>query len=731
MRKLLRRPLLAIGALVLLFGIAASWLVPLGIHAISRSAKSTTTPIKHVVVIMMENRTFDTLFGRFPGANGVTLPRASNPLEGDNDHTAPAALAAIDGGKMDGFLPWEEVQYTQQDIPNYWAYAQQFGLSDNFFTDVPTNSTPNHLAMIAAQSVGQFDGSHSSGCTSAQNALLYSKHVNGNYFWNYPCYNVDTLPQELSANGISWKYYVDSPNWDAPRYFSALDGSPNDIQNSAQFVTDVKAGNMADVTFLTPIPAQSDHPPANLTAGQDFVTNVVNTVSQSQYWSSTAIFLTWDDFGGFYDHVAPPQPDALGLGPRVPLIVISPYAKQGYISHQQGEFASFDKFVEENWSLPSLGQRDSLAQTSDLMDFFDFSQQPRQPFIQSLLPYSKVLRIATVNTIDIHGQPLGGTIVPRYGDTNTSYTYSVVYTLKQTPTVANITIDGTSYPMTYIEKVSTGSLYQYTTTLPLGMNHSFTFTFSDGKGGTTTLPQNGVPFPGPYVHPYTVSWNVTPKVALPTTVDHFSATYTSTTDTPPTQAEVDIDGIAHQLTPKCTQNCDYTKGVQYTYSSTFPVGIHYTRFVFDDSQDGSDKQIFLGFEKPVVAPITLTNSGVSPASGNSSTPFTFSTTYTEPYDQAPTSALVYVDNTAYPMTCMSNCSTPSQGALYQTQMTLPSGSHKFFFVFVDPKSQSYWADPFDPDQYKGPNVGLNASSQGVGTLWVPPVSDPSNADYTD
>lgn len=730
MRKLLRRPLLVISALVLLLGIAASWLVPMGIHAISRSAKSTTTPIQHVVVIMMENHTFDNMFGRFPGANGVTEARASNPLEGDNDHTAPAALAAIDGGKMDGSLPWEQVQYTQQDIPNYWAYAQQFGLGDNFFTDVPTNSTPNHLAMIAAQSPdGLYDGSHSSGCTSNQNAILYSKHVDGNYYWNYPCYNVATLPQELSANGISWKYYVDSPNWDAPRYFSALDGSPNDIQNSAQFVTDVKAGNMASVTFLTPIPAQSDHPPANMTAGQDFVTNVVNTVSQSQYWDSTAIFLTWDDFGGFYDHVAPPASDSLGLGPRVPLIVISPYAKQGYISHQQGEFASFDKFIEENWGLPSLGARDSLSQTSDLMDYFDFSQQPRAPFIQSLLPYSKVLRLATVNTININGQPLSGTIVPRYGDTNTQYTYSIVYTLKQTPTVADVNIDGVSHQMTYVEKVSTGSLYQYTTTMPLGMSHSFTFTFSDGKGGTTTLPQNGVPFPGPYVHTYTVGWNVTPKVALPNTLIHFSATYTSLTNTKPTQAAVRVDGTLINLTPKCTQNCNYTKGVQYTYSAPYPVGIHYTSFVFDDSGNGSDQQVYLGFEKPVVAPATLTNSGVSPASGNSSTLFTFSTTYTQPDNVAPSSAVVYVDNTAYPMTCVSNCSTESQGAVYQAQTTLPTGNHKFFFVFYDPQQQSFWADPFDPDQYKGPNVGSNATSQGVGTLWTPPPT--SDTDYTD
>jgi len=705
----------------------------MGIRAMSRSAKDTTTPIKHVVVIMMENRTFDSFFGRFPGANGVVEPRASNPLEGDNDHTSPAALAAIDGGKMDGFLPWEQVQYTQQDIPNYWAYAQQFGLSDNFFTDVPTNSTPNHLSWIAAQSDGLFDGSTSSGCTSTYNSILYSKRMNGNYFWNYPCFSGNTLPTELSANGISWKYYSSTANWDGPSYFSSLSGSPNDIQNAAQFDADVKAGNMADVSLVTPIPAQSDHPPANLKAGQDFVTNVVNDIMNSQYWSSTAVFVTWDDWGGFYDHVPPPQVDTLGLGERVPLIVISPYAKQGYISHQQGEFASFDKFIEENWSLPSLGARDSLSETSDLMDFFDFSQSPRGPFIQNLIPYSMVLRIATVNTVNVNGQPLSGTIVPRYGTPQTKFTYSVVYALKQAPTIANVTIDGTSYPMTYVEKVSTGSLYQYTTTLPLGLTHSFTFTFSDGKGGTVTLPDNGVPFPGPYVHNYQLSWEVSPKLALPGAPVKFSATYTSLTNTPPTKEQVDIDGVAYNLTAHCINNCDYTKGVQYTYTtSSLPIATHYTRFVFDDSADGSDEQIYLGFEKPIIAPITLTNSGVSPASGGTSTTFTFQTTYTQPNNHAPTQALVYVDTTPYPLSCVSNCNAYNQGAVFQAQVSnLATGKHKFYFVFIDPDTQSYWADPFAPAEYNGPNVGANATSQGVGTLWEPPVSAPGSVDFTD
>lgn len=720
MRKFLRQPLLVGGLVaVVLVGVCASWLLPLGIHAATHRTASTTTPIKYVIVIMMENHSFDNLFGRFPGVNGATLPRASNPLEGDNDHTSPAAIASMDGGKMDEFLPWEKVQYTQADIPTYWAYAQQFGLSDNFYTDVPTNSTPNHISMIAAQSAGVFDGSSNTGCSSSANSLLYSRKISGNFYWSEPCYNVPSIPQELQQNGIPWKYYSSAANWDAPSLISSIAGSPNDIHQASQFTTDVTAGNLASVSFVTPTPAASDHPPGFEEAAQDYVTGTINTIMKSQYWSSSAIFLTWDDWGGFYDNASPPQVDNLGLGERVPLIVISPYAKQGYISHQQGEFASFDKFIEENWGLPSLGARDSLSQTSDLMDFFDFTQQPRAPFIQNLLPYTKLLRIATVNTSDSGGNPLGGTLVPRYGTPNTSFTYSIVYTSKKTPSIANVNIDGAAHAMHYAGKVSTGYLYQYTTNgLSLGMNHSFTFTFSNGSGGTVTLPDNGVPFPGPYVHTYQTAWMVSPKVALPGQSIKFSATYTSLTNTAPTQAEVDIDGNRYQLKSNCGSSCNYTKGVQFSYTtSSLAIGTHYTRFVFDDSSDGSDQQIYDGSEKPIVAPMLLTGSSVSPTTGTSSTVFTFQTTYQQASGQAPTQALLYIDNTAYRMTCISGCSSYATGAVFQVQTTLAAGSHIFFFVFAD--TYSFWADPMAPNQYNGPTIGASATGANVGTIWQP------------
>ncbi len=324
-----------------------------------------TTPIQHVVIIMLENHTFDSLFGHFPNANGYSLPPAPNPMPFDVDHSALALNAAMDGGKMDEFPVGGQVGYTQADIPIYWNYAKQFGLGDNFFSTMKSNSTPNHMGMITAGQGGIFETINTSGCGAVKNQLLYSVANSGMPYFSYPCYNVTSLPQTLTANNISWRYYSNVPIFNVPQLVKSLYNSPNDIQNPNQFVKDVQNNNMASVSWVIPPYSASDHPPLQLQPGQNFVAQQVNTIMNSQYWNNTAIFLTWDDWGGFYDHVLPPPTDALGLGPRTPLIVISPYAKAGYISHQQGEFSSFAKFIEENWNLPNLGYRDSLSTTSD------------------------------------------------------------------------------------------------------------------------------------------------------------------------------------------------------------------------------------------------------------------------------------------------------------------------------------------------------------------------------
>lgn len=678
-------------------------------HASPRHTATAQTPITHVVILMMENHTFDSYFGTFPGANGVKLAHAANPLRSDYDHSGPATLAALDNGKMDGFPQRSYVQYIQSDIPTYWAYAQQFGLGDNFFSSMATSSLPNHMAMVAAQTGGIDTTIKNNGCGSIQNTILYSRNQQGNNYWSYPCYGIASLPQILDANNVSWKYYGPTAVWDAPLLIQGLNTSPNNIRTPNRFIQDVKANKMASVSWVTPTGgATSDHPPGAIQGAENWVATQINTIMNSPYWSSTAIFLTWDDWGGFYDHVIPPQIDGVGLGPRAPLIVISPYAKQGYISHSQGEFSSFIKFVEENWQLPNLGQRDALSSTSDLMDFFDFTQPPQLPLIEPMIPFSTNLSIPNYGAAGA-GSNVQGSINPPIGGIGTTFRFDVVSKLSN-PTVHTVTIDGTNYSMSLLGPFSSGGyLWEYKTQLPVG-SHSYTFTFSDTTG-TITLPFNGVPFPGPEVHPFNVTgMKVTPATVLPGDTVTYSAKYQSPANTAPTVATVDIDGTSYPLTAHGTK---YASGVTYTYSTTaLSIGIHYYRFKFDD---GSGLAIYEGLGKPSVTPLVLSSSSVSPTSGSSSTVFIFSTTYKESNGGAPTTAMLYVDSTGYPMSYVSG--DFKTGALFQVATKLPVGSHTFSFVFSD--TVSNWADPFAPTVYAGPNVGPNAQPIQPGTVLYP------------
>jgi len=695
--------LTAVGA-----GIGALRVLPtLSTHTQAKVARRGTaqTQIQHIVIIMQENHTFDNLFGRFPGANGVTEPQAANPLPNDIGHDGASLAAALDGGRLDAFNPRGEVQYTQADIPNYWTYAQQFGLGDNFYSSIATSSTPNHMAMVAAQTGGIWESAGQLGCRSQQNTLSQSKRETGDQYWSYPCYKINSLPQTLDSYGISWRYYGQSAIWDAPLLIQGLSNSPSNGFSPNQFLKDVQAGKMPDVAWITQSSGNlTDHPPYALQGGQNFVTSVVNGIMNSPYWGSTAIFVTWDDWGGFYDHVYPPTVDGLGLGPRAPLLVISPYAKNGYISDQQGEFSSFVKFIEEDYGLPSLNQRDSLPQTSDLYDFFDFSQSPRPPLILNLINYSDALQVPQ-RVGKFQGQ---GAIAPQIGSTTTNFTYEIFYNRSSTPATHNVTIDGVPYAMTNTGPLGKGFLYQYVTKLPLGQ-HSFTFTFSDGQN-TLTIPYNNVPMPGPDVYPFNVTTNVTgkPLYGQPTT---YKAVYQSPSGTPPTLHELVIDTTRYTLQ---TTGGDYQKGVTYTFTtSTLSIGEHRYSFHFDDGS-GSGVANFDGVA-PRITPIILSNSSVNLTSGTSTTPFTFQTTYMNSSGAAPTSAMLYIDNNPYPMTYQSG--SYNTGALYQVTTTLPDGKHSFYFAFADMQTtQTSWADPLGFAVYAGPNVGNNAQAVPKGTI---------------
>jgi phospholipase C len=708
MQKFLRRPLLIGGTLLAIIALSVTWLLPTGIHATMHLKGSTSTPIQHAVFIMMENHTFDNMFGTFPGANGVTEPQAPNPVPQDYIHDGTSAIANIDGGKMDKFPAEGHVQYTQADIPNYWSYAQHFALGDYFFTSIASSSTPNHLSMIAAQNNGIFETSAQKGCASIANADVPSRQTDGTGYYSYPCYNMPNILSELDSNGISWRYYTETSIWDAPALIQGYTHSPNDV-STTQFIPDVQNNNLPSVSWITPPNDSSNHPPQMWEPGENFVTGIVNAIMNSSYWNNTAIFLTWDDFGGFYDHVPPPVVDGLGLGPRVPLIVISPYAKAGTIISSEGEFSSFDKFIEANWNLPSLGQRDSLSQIDNLMDYFNFQQTPLSPLVLKPVKYSTAL-IVPVGTKQVgRAYQIHGAVNYLLGSSKQVFIFSVIYTLSTTPTQHNVVIDNVPYAMSPVTTYSGGTLYQYKTKLPPG-NHTFTFSFADSNG-TYVLPNNGVPFSGPQVESFQVSHGVKPSFALPGQTVTYTAKYVSFTNTAPTEAVVEIDGVDYPMQE--TSGNNYSKGVTYTYTtSSLSVGEHNYHFIFDDGS-GVGAAEDEGGGRPVITNTLLTNSSVSATSGTSSTPFTFKTTYTDANNLAPTTALLYVDSTSYPLKQVGT-GPYSSGVVFQTTITLPNGRHKFYFVFAN--SNNYWADPMSPLVYAGPNVATaNAQSIPPGT----------------
>jgi phospholipase C len=662
-------------------------------------SQAQTGSIQHVIVIMEENHTFDNYFGTFPGANGITEPPASNPAPHDMGHGGPRARAAIDGGKMDGFDPLGKVQYQPSDIPVDWAYATHFGLGDNFFTSAASSSTPNHLSMIASQTGGEAETiANVPGCASPPNDVMLQRNALGEESFGLPCYDIPTIPDELVRAGRSYRFYGTMADWDASEWVPSLAAVPPSPPTA--IIDDVANNRLPTVSFVTPNSAPaSDHPPNPTQPAQNFESSIVNSVMQSAAWSSTAIFITWDDFGGYYDHVRPPVVDGIGLGPRVPLLVISPYAKPGYISHQRGEFASFDKFIETIFGLPSLGERDALSSTSNLMNFFNFGQTPDPPLIEPALGYSAVLSVPLTKD-EALGSRKPSTVTPAAGGPDTVFTYQVIYSHAATPTVHNVIVDGNPISMAFQKNISAGvDEYGVNTTLAPGA-HTYSFQFGDGTS-TWQLPLNGVQFTGPQVAPFAINTvRVTPAAGA--WLGHpvsFSATYVSPAGLMPTVARIRIDNVPHHLV--ATAGTDPRTGITYSYTtSALGQGDHYFDLQFND---GSGTRTFEEFETPPETPIILLGSKVKPTSGTSGTPFTFTTTY---YGTNPaTDVEVEVDNVPHAMTLVSG--TPTAGALYSATLTLPVGSHSFAFSATD--GTNYWGDPATPGTYSGLAVSTAAT----------------------
>ena len=334
--------------------------------------------IDRIVIVLQENHTFDNYFGTYPNSDGITgksicLPKTKNPVaQGDcvspfhdtsltpvdMNHNWKSAHSDYDGGKMDGFVYSEgNVEtmgyYERADINHYYNAADNYVLCDRYFSSVMSESAPNHLFLVAGTAGEIIDD-------------------------NVPV-SLDFLPifQQLDQKGISWKVYGFTKWYESFAYVqndSSL--KKNNFATARSFDSDLKSGRLPKVSWIIGAPGGDEHPPANIQTGESSVANdIINSVGSSQYWNSVAIFVTWDDYGGFYDHVVPPQIDQFGYGFRVACLAVSPYAKAGFIDSVVNDHTSILKFVEETYGLSPLSTRDGNA--NDLTEAFDFTKPPR------------------------------------------------------------------------------------------------------------------------------------------------------------------------------------------------------------------------------------------------------------------------------------------------------------------------------------------------------------------
>jgi phospholipase C len=437
----------------------------IGAAALASPAAASATPaegihnIQHVVMVMQENRTFDSYFGTYPGANGipkgVCLPDPAHkscgrPYHNAQDqnvgapHGTESARLDINEGKMDGFIsvaqakqkcpnvgacsPCTEQQQTNcidvmgyhdaREIPNYWTYGQNYVLDDNMFASGASWSVPEHLFIVSGWSA-RCDGLHNPlECTETLNS---ERPKNGKYEWT-------DLTYLLNKAKVSWRYFLfegsepdcasdesitctpgsQSPQtpgiWNPLRSFEDVktDGQLGNIQSISNYYADAKQQGtcgLPNVSWVIPNSSVSEHPPGLLSTGQAYVTSLINAVMRSPCWNSTAIFLSWDDWGGFYDHVVPPVVSSAGYGIRVPGLVISPFAKAGVIDHQQLSHDAFLKFIEDDFLAGARlnpktdgrpdGRkvvREEVPGLGSLTNDFNFNQAPRPPVILSPHP---------------------------------------------------------------------------------------------------------------------------------------------------------------------------------------------------------------------------------------------------------------------------------------------------------------------------------------------------------
>jgi phospholipase C len=375
--------------------------------------------IKHVVVIVQENRSFENFFAGYPGADApmygygkrhgerIQIPLHRITFDGPNlQHLWETGIAQWDGGAMDGFAAFSQngaypaYAYVRRDlIAPYWTIARRYVLADHMF---PTEFGPSwtaHLTLVAGTdnvrrdlAIADFSSAGYNSCDAKPGAR--STTVNAKRHIDFhggpaPCFTqFRTLASTLDAAGVSWKYYVNklwqSGIWSAFEAIKEVRRGPDwhrdVIAPETQVLDDIQNGNLASVSWVTPSKIDSDHPGSHSDRGPSWVASIVNAIGESSYWKSTAIVVVWDDWGGWYDNAPPPQLDFRGLAIRVPCLIVSPYAKRGYVSKTRYEYGSILKFIEQAFGLPELGSSEdgyTDARAHSIADSFDFTQQPR------------------------------------------------------------------------------------------------------------------------------------------------------------------------------------------------------------------------------------------------------------------------------------------------------------------------------------------------------------------
>lgn len=386
------------------------------------AAPRPTILIKHVVVIVKENHTFDNYFGSFPGAEGIskiqttggtiTPPQAPDRTPRDLCHQHACALTDYAAGKMNG---WDQTagtsqngdnlayaQYREADIPNYWQYARHFTLADHFFANVLGPSFPGHTEVLAAQAGWAWGNPNTQllhpywGCDQSSGSTVpIQDQATCSEKQVFPCFDIPSVPDVL-PKGVDWKFYgsdfyVLGEVWSMFNAIKSVrEGQGwSNVVNADTFDSDIDQKKLPAVSWLVDQDLDDEHPNiGSVCAGENWTVGHINKLMASEYWKDTAILFTMDDFGGWYDHVPPPRQygcdpkNPYGLGFRLPLIVISPYAKQGYVMKDVAEQASIPRFIEEVFGAPTLSSLDPAAQdgqANDLMGAFDFTQKPLPP----------------------------------------------------------------------------------------------------------------------------------------------------------------------------------------------------------------------------------------------------------------------------------------------------------------------------------------------------------------